>query len=194
MARAQAHTLEALTASLVLVAAVVFVIQTTAAPLAASSANQEIGTQQRGTANTMLSALAGNGSLERAVTDWSVTAERWPTTSGERFYTGEGPPNAFGETLNETFINDQFAVNVDVVYRTAEEATESQRLVFMGTPSENAVRANRMVVLHNDTRYAGNGAGTVGEAAADGGFYMPDAAPDRTLFNVAEVRITVWRN
>ena len=35
---------------------------------------------------------------------------------------------------------------------------------------------------------------TVGGAAADGGFYMPDAAPERTLFNVAEVHIVVWRN
>jgi len=194
MDRAQAHTLEALTASLVLVAAVVFVIQTTAAPMAASAANQEVGTQQRGAANTLLTALASNGSLERAVTDWNVTDERWPNTSPNRYYAVGGPPNTFGNALNETFVNDEFAVNVEVAYRTADGATESQRLLFMGTPSENAVRASRMVVLHNDTAYAGDGAETVGGAAADGGFYMPDAAPERTLFNVAEVHIVVWRN
>lgn len=191
--RGQAHTLEAFTASLLLIAGVLFALQATAVtPLSASTSNQHIQNQQGLVANDVLATTAANGTLKEAVLHWNTTAASFEGASGEVYYTNGGPPTQFGHLLNRTFRNDRIAFNVDIYYQKDGTFTR-QRMVFMGTPSDNAVAASRTVTVFNDTKLTGSNSITLEDAAASNSFYAPDAHPNGELYNVMEVRLVVWR-
>jgi len=194
MDRGQAHTLEAFTAALLLVSGVVFALQATAVtPLSASTSNQHIENQQRLVANDVLGATAENGSLREAVLFWSPSTNRFPGAGERGYYTNGGPPNEFGETLNRTFRERRIAFNVHLTYQ--RPGTPGRKtMVYMGSPTDNAVTATRLVPLYNDSELTAPGATqTLGGADANGSFYAPDVADGSTLFNVVEVEIVVWR-
>ena len=192
--RGQAHTLEAFTAALLVVSGVLFALQATAVtPLTASTSNQHIETQHRTAAADVLSAAAENGTLRPAVTFWNPDEGSFVGTGSRGFYTNGGPPNAFGTALNDTFgdlstAGRRIAYNVEVTYRTADNGTRKQTMVYMGSPSDNAAAATRTVALADDTPLSG-ASGTVSSA----NFYAPDAAPNASFYNVMEVRIVVWQ-
>lgn len=191
--RGQAHTLEAFTAALLMTGAIIFTLQATAVtPLSASTSNQHLQNQQEHIANDLLRVAAENGSLEEAVLYWNTTSEGFEGTGELGYYTDGGPPNEFGALLNGTFRDDRIAVNVDVHY-WSDDRIRRVRMVNMGTPSENAVVASRSLTVYNQTVLTGPDPVTVEEAYVEGGFYAPDHAPGTQLFNVLEVRITVWR-
>lgn len=191
--RGQAHTVEAFAAAVLLVSGLVFATQAAAVtPLSASTSNQQVETQQRATANTLLAAADANDSLRQAVLDWNASANGWNGTGASEFFTRGGPPNAFGETLNETFVDDRVAVNVVVSYRNNDTTGDEETLVYMGTPSDNAVAASHTITIYDDDHLRGETT-NVSAARDDGQFYMPDAARNGTLFNVAEVEVVAWQ-
>ncbi|WP_435063958.1 DUF7288 family protein [Halobaculum sp. EA56] len=191
--RAQAHTLEGFAAAIIVLSGVLFALQATAVtPLTASTSNQHIENQQAAVAEGTLAAAAENGTLAPTLLHWNASRERFIGSGGDGVYAGGGPPTAFGATLNRTFGDDRIAFNVGVGYRTAGGGYDTTRMVYMGSPSDNAVSAARTVVLYDDDPLA-DGSGNVSAAAADGRFYAPDADPDGPLFGVMEVRIVVWR-
>src|SRR6056297_391047 len=103
--RGQVHTLEAFTAALLVVSGVLFALQATAVtPLTASTSNQHIRTQHRVAAGDLLSVAAANGTLRPAVTFWNPGEQSF-VGAPRQFYANGGPPNAFGDALNETFGN-----------------------------------------------------------------------------------------
>ncbi|MFC7173351.1 hypothetical protein ACFQL0_08225 [Haloplanus litoreus] len=72
--RAQAHTLEAITAGMIVLASVVFALQVTAVtPLSASTASQHIENQQEASAAGVLDAARESGALHAAVRHWDET-------------------------------------------------------------------------------------------------------------------------
>jgi hypothetical protein len=191
--RGQAHTLEGFVASLIVIGSVVFALQATAVtPLTASTSNQHIENQQGATASNLLATAAANDTLEATITYWDRSSGAFVGTGDRGYYTDGGPPTAFGAALNRTYSDQRIAFNVHVVSRRADDTRQSKRLVYMGTPSDNAVSASRTTVVRNDTALSGDN-GTVAEAAAAGEFYAVDVAPGSELFNVMEVRIVVWR-
>ena len=192
--RAQAHTLEAFMAALIVVTGVLFALGATAVtPLSASTSNQHIQNQQIGTANDLLAVAAANGTLRESVLYWNTSEGGFDAAGEDGYYTAGGPPTRFGRALNETFRDDRVAFNVFVVYW--DGTTRAQRpMIYMGSPSDNAVSASRTLVLYNDTALTAPGETTnVSAAAAAGEFYAPDAEPGSHLFNVVEVRIVTWR-
>lgn len=194
MDRGQAHTLEAFMAALIVVSGVLFALGATAVtPLSASTSNQHIQNQQLSVANDLLATTDANGSLRSAVVYWNSTRYRFYGTNETAYYTQGGPPNPFGKAINETFVAERVAVNVYVVYWEAG-ARRQRLMVYMGSPSDNAVSASRSVSLYNDTELTAPGTDeNVSAARANGTFYVPDAAPGNELFNVVEVRIVAWR-
>jgi len=191
--RGQAHTLEGFAAAVVLLSGVLFALQATAVtPLTASTSNQHIENQQGAVAEGTLSAAASNGTLRPALLYWNSSTERFLGSGDDGVYAAGGPPIPFGGTLNETFGEDRVAFNVDVGYRRADGGWARTRMVYMGSPSDNAVAATRSVVLYDDDPLA-DGSGNVSAAADLGRFYADDADPDGPLFGVMEVRIVVWR-
>ncbi|UPV73592.1 hypothetical protein M0R89_13720 [Halorussus limi] len=192
--RGQAHTLEAFTAALLVVSGVLFALQATAVtPLTASTSNQHIENQHRTAAAGVLSTAAENETLRPAVTFWNPTERKFVGAGSRGFFANGGPPNDFGAALNATFGNlatpgRRIAYNVVVRYRTSDDGTRTQTMVYMGSPSDNAASATRTVTLSDDTPLSG-ASGNVSSA----NFYAPDAAPNASFYNVMEVRIVVWQ-
>lgn len=204
MNRGQAHTLEAFVAVLLLVAGIIFALQATAVtPLSASTSNQQIENQQRSIADDVLMAADRNGSLKQAVLCRHPADEDTPrqfvgTTENQTSHVEGGPPSecgGFGPLLNETYDGRGIAYNVRVYTHLENGRMDNvhgrlDRMVDMGTPTDNAVTAGRTVVLYeNDTLTTYDDV-----TVAESGLYQDGAATgtDR-IHAVIEIEVTVWR-
>lgn len=191
--RGQAHTLEAFTAAMLLISGVAFGLQAVAVtPLSASTSNQHIQNQQRLMANDVLATGAENGTLAEAVLFWNTTEEAFENTSDQSYYTNGGPPVPFGRLLNETFRDERVAFNVVVSFRE-DNNTGSQRMVYMGSPSPNSITVARSLMVYDDTNLTAGDESALRTADESGAFYAPDISPEGQLYNVMEVRMTLWR-
>ncbi|WP_331232907.1 DUF7288 family protein [Natronorarus salvus] len=201
MNRGQVHTLEAFVAALLLVGGLIFATQATAVtPLSASTSNQHIENQQRAVATDLLAVTHEDGSLEEALLFWNDTEDGFAYTGENRQFYTDDPPEEYAhplaDPLSEAFGGTQVAYNIDLIYQNSEDPanTSEQELVEMGSPSDNAVVASRTVVLFDGNGVsAGDNEGTALSELEDGEFYAPNVDEDGELYNVVEVRITVWR-
>ena len=192
--RAQAHTLEAFAAAILIVAGLTFALQATAVtPLSASTSNQHLENQQRAVATDLLETSAANGDLEAALLRWDPENESFTAGGSTDYFTRGGPPNEFGEALDRTFGDRRIAFNVELRHGPRNGAATT--MVNMGSPSDNAVTATRTVVLtdHSNLTMPGYEDTTLADVAADESqsFYVDDPA-SRPIHRV-EVRISVWQ-
>lgn len=209
--RGQAHTLEAFTAALLVVTGLLFALQATAVtPLSASTSNQHIENQERAMAADVLAIADDSGALEDAVLNWS--GDSFSGTDASGMYANPTNLSAFGPfgaMVNQTFLAEGIAANVYIRYqgtgegfpggeppadrRCTQNVTGSYcAMVYMGTPSDNAVVATRTVVLVDNDVLTGTNR-SVADAAAANEYMAPDAATGSPLFNVVEVRLVVWQ-
>lgn len=192
--RGQAHTLEAFAAALLLISGLIFALQATAVtPLSASTSNQHIQNQQQLIASDILTTSAENETLQDALLEWNTSESAFVNSDRVGYFTQSGPPNAFGEQLNTTFRDERIAFNVLIYFQDGDGGYQSQKLVFMGSPSDNAVVASRTVTVFNDTKLTGPQKIELADTVADDEFYAPDAHLGSQLYNIMEVRIVVWR-
>ncbi|CCQ36415.1 uncharacterized protein Nmlp_2243 [Natronomonas moolapensis 8.8.11] len=193
--RGQAHTVEAFVAAVLVVSGLVFATQAAAVtPLSASTSNQHIENQQQATVEGLLAASADNGNLTEAVLYWNASAD-----DGDGAFAGApesgtyatGPQNGFGADLNGTLSSRQIAFNVVVRYPDGDDTgTDTEPMVRMGEPSDNAVSATRTVGLYDESKIKN---GTSLGDLDDDEFYAPDANPDSQLYTVVEVEVIAWR-
>lgn len=193
--RAQAHTLEAFIAALILVSGLVFASQATAVtPLSASTSNQHIENQHQAVANDLLTVAAEDGSLSEAAVYWAP--EDGFIGSQDQVYYTKTPPTShpLSDSLNSFFADRHLAYNIDVIYqRSSTEADRrTQPMIVMGSPSDNAVSATRTVVLYDSMELPGEEPILLTDAKK-GEFYADDIDQDSQVYNVVEVRIVVWR-
>lgn len=195
--RGQAHTLEAFTAALLILVGLLFALQATAVtPLSASTSNQHIENQERAMATDLLAAADATGELEAAVLNWSEAEGQFSGTGSSGIYSNADQVRTFGEfgsMIDATFLEEGIAVNVYIDYQRQGGTTASKQLLYMGTPSDNAVVATRTVVLTDDDRLTGATDTRVIVAGTAGNYFVPDAAPGDPLYNVLEVRLVVWQ-
>jgi len=198
--RGQAHSLEAITASMLLVASLLFALQVTAVtPLTASTSSQHIENQQQAVGTGLLSSMDETDALEPAVLYWNESED------GQQFigaredgYPQGGPPNEFGAALDDTFVEQGIAMNVKVQYVSAGGTRRTEPMVDMGTPSAHAASASTTVTLFDDDRIrdaAGEPTGpTLAEVESDSDreFYAPDVVAG-PMYNVVVVEVIVWR-
>lgn len=195
-ARGQAFTLEAITASLLLVGGLVFALQATAVtPLSASTSSQHIENQQQAAAEGVLTTTLEDGSLRRALLYWNESANGgsggFHNASVEGYYVDVVPPNAFGRALDRTFASRNVIVNVYVYYEEDGREKE-QRMVYRGEPSDNAVSATTTVTLYEGaTRYAADGSRTA--TITNDTFYAPNASAANGAYNTLRVEVIAWR-
>lgn len=196
--RGQALTLEAVTAGLLLLAAVGFALQMTAVtPLSASTSSQHLENQLESTGEGLLASTAETGSLKTAVLYWNETRGFHNNTGEESYYWSGDPPNEFGAALNETYGDRNIAYNVIVHYQTADGSMERQRMVYQGEPSDHAVSASQTITLVDDDRLVDYDGSLGPELWTNNDFYAPDAGTeatdDRPLYNVVRVEVIAWR-
>lgn len=206
MTRAQAHTLEAVAAGLLLISGVAFALQVTAVtPLTGSASSQHVEHQQAEVARGLLAAEAENGSLRPTLLYWNDSSGRFhgALDDGDG-YANAGPPTAFGDALNRTFGDDSgrtlrdpgvaFNVNAYPLDGDGRRAAEPTEIVHMGEPSDHAVAARRTVTLTDRDRLRdAAGAPTATTLAEAESYFAPDVAPDRGLYNVVEIEVVAWR-
>ena len=192
MDRAQVHTLEAVVGSLLLVASIAFALQMTAVtPLSASTSSQHIENQLQSSAEGVLAGAAAAGEIQPATLTWDWKNDSFYGTADEPFYTSRTPPNAFGDRLERAFADRGIAYNVYVDYSNGG-GTISKRMVYRGQPSDNAVRASKLVVLADDDRLR-DGDMNPTHGLNGSNLYAPDIAGPSGTYNVLKVEVVVWR-
>lgn len=203
--RGQAHTLEAITAALLVLSAVVFALQVTAVtPLTGSTSSQHIENQQTELAEGLLTAEDRNGTLREALLFGNKSTGEWRFhDASEDGYTSGGPPTAFGTALDETLLDRGIAFNVYVGYPSSnttghldvDNATrQSVQLVNLGEPSDHATTATRLVTLYDSDRLRKEDGSASATTVGDGGLYAThDVSPETDVYTVVEVEVVVWR-
>jgi len=194
-ARGQVHTLEAVVAAMLLLTSVIFALQmTSVTPLSASTSSQHVENQQHAVAEGVLAGAADDGTLERAVLLWNATGDRFHDATNGRYYTRGPPDNDFGDALDRAFGTRGIAYNVHVSFQAGDgSTTRRQRMVYVGEPSDNAVRATRTVVVSNDAILRDSDGDRTGTRIAEtSSFYAPDVV-NGSVYNSLRVEVVAWR-
>ena len=202
--RGQAFTIEGITASLVLLMAVLMAVQAVVVtPTTRGTVDEDVRSNLRQQADDVLalSATAPGADLSSLVRYWEPSGRTFAGADNPQVGYGlDAPPTRFGTLLTETFTQRGYLFNVEVVYRTDTPGdTGRLTMVRRGYPDENAVVASRTVTLYDDDTLTGpeSGAATLAEydtdlTDGDDGYYpIPDAV-EGPVYNVVEVRVVVW--
>lgn len=192
-ARGQVFTVEGFVAAFLLLASIAFALQMTAvSPLSASTSSQHVQNQQAALVSGVLDTARADGSLDEALRYWNPSDGVFHGSeppAGEGYYTACTFPTAFGELLGRTFDERGVACNVNLHYVNATTgAVETRRLVHMGVPTDDAVRATTLVTLYDDDELldsAGTPTGTTLGSVPD-----PDATPTPTPVPTATATAT----
>ena len=193
MDRAQAHTLEAIAASLILLSSLVFALQVTAVtPLTGSTSSQHIENQQAAVAEGVLAAAADDGTLAPTLLYWNESGDTWHGATTDGYVRGP-PPTAFGETLAETFLDRGIVFDLTLYY--VDDTGDRQRapIVDLGQPSDHAATASRTVTLADDDPLRDPDGSVSGTDLGNASYPVPDADPNQALYSVVEVELVVWR-
>ena len=201
--RGQAHTLEAVTAALILLGSIVFALQSTAVtPLSASTTSQHIENQNAAMGEGVLAAADESGALEDAVLYYDdeegcfYGSQACPSYA----YADGGPSITFGETLNDTFRDQGIAFNLNILYLgnesdvTGVRSLEKRQVVNFGDPSDHAVTVRHTVTLNDgDLLRDEDGEKTGTELQNAESFYAPNVNEDGSVYNVVQVELVIWR-
>jgi hypothetical protein len=195
--RAQAHTLEAVTAGMILLASVVFALQVTAVtPLSASTSSQHIENQQQSSAVGVLDTARETGALKAAVVHWDDTNGTLHGVSAGAYTTdAEINETRLGRMLLDTFQSRGVAFNVYVTYTGDTGTVDRTRFIYRGEPSDNAATATTSLALYDDDPlYDANGTATNTTVAGSSSYanFVPPGS-DTGLYNVVVVEVVVWR-
>ncbi|WP_262178437.1 DUF7288 family protein [Haloarcula laminariae] len=192
--RAQAHTLEATVAGLLMLSSLVFALQMTAVtPLSASTSSQHIEDQQQSIGQGVLAAASQRGVLKPAVLYWNNSSAQFHDVGVQRFYTSGPPENRFGAMLERAFNENGIAYNVYLRFQNDKGVPITRRYVYSGVPTDNAVTATHTVTLQDDDplydareRPTDTSVGT-----ANVTYPMPDTGGN--LYNTVRVEVVAWR-
>jgi len=204
--RGQAFTLEGVAASLVLVGALLFAVQSLAAvPNAGDGADPATQSDLRQQADDILvtAANAETNDLSTLVRNWSQTDRIFAGARNPRIgYGPDPPPGDFGASLDGAFASRSYLYNVYVTYqpRNASEPVGRVPMVYRGNPSDNAVSTGYTITLYdNQTLTAPDASWDVelwqydtNATNNENGYYPVPNAVEGPVYNVVEVRIVVW--
>jgi hypothetical protein len=192
--RGQVHTLEGVVAAMLLLTSVIFALQmTSVTPLSASTSSQHVENQEHASAEGVLAGAAESGALRRAVLFWNTSGNQFHNATEDRYYTRGPPDNEFGDDLDRAFGTRGIAFNVYVTFQAGNgNATQRQRMVYVGRPSDNAVRATRTVILSDDAKLVDHEGDKTGARVGETDFYAPNVASG-SVYNTLRVEVVVWR-
>lgn len=184
--KAQMHTLEGVAAATIMLLVIVYAIDATSmTPLTSSTANVHVETELQVLGQDILSALdyaepGYNSKLKNDTLGWNGTEYIW---SGSNYTKKGGTTNLdnnLATILNATLIRQGIAHNVEMTF-LANNGTSfsSQRMIYNGDPSDNAVIVSRKIVLQNSDKPAPD--------------TITDIDPSTNLYNIVDVKLILWR-
>ncbi|WP_336021736.1 DUF7288 family protein [Halobellus salinisoli] len=193
MDRGQAHTLEAITAAMILVSALVFALQVTAVtPLTGSTSSQHIENQQAAVAEGVLATADENGTLVSTLLYWNESAGNWHGATDDGYVRGP-PPTAFGDVLEATFLERGIAFDLTLYFVDDDGDRTPVPIVDLGEPSDHASTERRLVTLSDGDRLRNPDESVSGTTLEDASYVVSDADEEQALYSVVEVEIVVWR-
>lgn len=188
--KAQMHTLEGVAAATIMLLVIVYAIDATSmTPLTSSTANVHVETELQVLGQDILGALdyaepGYNSKLKNDVLTWNGSEYIWSGTN----YTEKGGTvnltNNLTNILNATLIGQGIAHNVALTFLSDNGTSYStERMIYNGDPSENAVIVSRKIALHDGdidkTKYPNNP--------------INDIDPSTNLYNIVDVKLILWR-
>lgn len=195
--RGQAHTVEAILASLLILTGLLFAMQTTAVtPFSSTTEDKHLETQQRESLSNIATLTHENGDMKETVLYWNTTNNTYQG-SGEEidYYTDPSVNTPLLTKLSATIDSEQLVYNININYynRTgAERSLQTQRLLHVGSPSDNAITIREPLTLH-DTDSLTTGSHPELQNTNRDEFYMDSVNGTTATYNYAEVEITAWR-
>ncbi|WP_246987835.1 DUF7288 family protein [Halorientalis marina] len=201
--RSQAYTLEGVFAAIIVLSAMLYGLQIVdVGPWTSESAERT--EQLRSQAADTLDLAASNGTLSRAVRCYGTAGKR--AFDGGRLNTGTPRSTTLERMLNKTFDERDYEYNLYFYYW--DGSGEQERVVAsrqfetsgdIAAPSDAAAIVSRRIAVYDDqsslytTETDARECGTEFDSLKDTSpFYMPDAEPDKPLYNIVEVRLVVW--
>ncbi|AFV23732.1 hypothetical protein Mpsy_1525 [Methanolobus psychrophilus R15] len=189
---AQMHTLEAIMASIIMFAIIVFTVQATSlTPLTSSTANAHIEAQLQTMGQDILNALSyssygQDSDLKIDILNWDGEQYVW---NGVVYRTVKTPQHelqssSLAQTLEFIAVRRGIAHNVHFSWINEDGVAVSRRYIYNGDPSNNAVVISKRVHL-SDTD-VGNAADFMARTG------IPDADPTG-FYNIVNVKMTLWR-
>ncbi len=182
--KGQMHTLEGVAAATIMLLVIVYAIDATSmTPLTSSTANVHVETELQVLGQDILGALdyaepGYNSKLKNDVLRWNGSEYTW---NGIK-YTDTGNVNNLTNNLtiilNSTLIPQGIAHSVELTYLNNNgNSLFTQRMIYNGNPSDNAVIVSRKIVLHN----------------SDNPNTFNDIDPSTDLYNIVDVKLILWR-
>ena len=195
VSRAQAFTLEAVIASLVVLGGLLFTFQMAGvSALGTSTANPQVSTEISGITTGTMDAAAANGTVSPTLRYWDSGPGGFHGTGpDEGYYVSQAPPTAFGALLERRLGAQNAAYNVALTYVTANGTVRERRLVRSGAPTDDAARAAVTVTLYDDDPILLANGTASNATLGNGSFYAPDAAPSSPVYTVVRVEVVAWR-
>jgi hypothetical protein len=200
--RAQAFTLEGFVAAAVVLTSVVLALQTVVVPPDAGTANQDDSLRTQAEDILRTQASEDGQDLTHAVRYWDPLRRTFSGAQDRTVgYGSQALPTAlFDGAFERTFSARGLTYNVVLVYhRPGTASMRAEPILYQGTPGSNAVTARHTVTLYDEMALTSPGAGPRrleqydADPSVEGAvFYpIPDVA-DGPVYNVVEVRVTVW--
>ena len=198
--RGQAFTLEAVISGLIVLTAVLFAVQSTVVtPNSTGGVDTDTRDRLGDQTKDVLAITA-----DQPKKNLSYLVRYWNDSSTERTFAGakrpeigygmEKPPAAFGDRLEASFRDEGYNYNVVLTYQTPKpEGAGEIVMVYRGTPDAGAVTTVYPVTLFDsDTLTGPSSTETSLENISNQIYPIEDVAKRSPIYNVVEVRITVW--
>jgi hypothetical protein len=185
--KAQLHTLEGLAASILVILGLVFASEAVAVTsTSATTSSEDIEAQYEQLSKDLLIQAKISGSLKESLLSWDESQRRFRGTDELYYYEGESPPGRFGNTLDRVVMGNNLAYNIELVYQS-EGSTLTLPFVENGEPSTNSVTVSEVVVLSENDMLPD------GTTLADSTTYPMENMENEAMYNIVNVRLTVWR-
>ncbi len=196
--KAQMHTLEGVAAATIMLLVIVYAIDATSMlPLTSSTANVHAETELQAMGQDILGALddvepgyTGNSQLKNDVLNWTGNEYIWNGTQYQALNingttnTSDILKNNLTNIANAMLVPQGIAHNVDVVFIDNSTFYPSIcRMIYNGNPSDNAVIIARKIVLYGTDNLNPNNLNCP----------INDIGTSTNLYNIVEVRLTLWR-
>lgn len=195
--RGQAHTVEAILASLLILAALLFAIQTTAVtPFSSTTEDKHLENQQRETIRNAITITHENGAMKETTLNWNVSNNSYEGSPNDiDYYTDTTVNTPLITQLSDMLNTDKIVYNINVhYYNTTPNGKEikTQRLLRVGSPSNNAITVTEPLTLH-DTDSLTTGSQPNLEDLEQDEFYMDTVNTTTPTYNQAEIEVIAWR-
>jgi hypothetical protein len=200
--RAQAFTLEGFVAAAVVLASVLLALQTVVVPPDAGTANQDDSLRTQAEDILRTQASADGHDLTHTVRYWDPLRRTFDGAQDRTVGYGDQalPTALFDGAFERTFSARGLTYNVVLVYHQPGAAPRREEpMLYQGTPGPDAVTARHTVTLYDEMSLTSPGVGPrqldqydADPAVDTATFYpIPDVS-DGPVYNVVEVRVTVW--